>query len=184
MLKKCVGVMMLFFPVALCAQVTRPYTDSVEQAHYSSAKKAQSQTDYLLKSAKVSQAAAQAQFQELVKAYPAQAADVRHIADMHKWLANLLRNEQKQPLDKNFYQRVLFLLEDLASAVSGIKDKTLAQACTTAIDHGYYFAPMGQKLSSLRVITERVSDEITTMTGGYGKPQWGDFYQYLDGYSN
>ena len=183
MLKKYVGVMMLFFPVALCAQVTRPYTDSVEQAHFSSATKAQSQTDYLLKSAKVSQAAAQAQLQELVKAYPAQAADVQAVINMHARLANVLRNEQQMP-EKDFYQNVLFLLEDLASAVSGIKDKTLAQACTTAIDHGYYFAPRSQKLSSLRVITERVSDEITTMTGGYGKPQWGDFYQYLDGYSN
>ncbi len=184
MLKKCVSLMMLFFPLALCAQVTRPYTDSADRAHFSSAKQIQKGENYLLKSAKVSQAAAQAQLKKLAKAYPAHAADLQQVVNLHKWLANLLRNEQKQTLDKNFYRKALSLLEDLSLAVSGLKDETLAQECTTAIDHGYYFAPLGERLVALRVVAEYIGLKGASQTKGSVQPRWGTFYQHLDGYSN
>ena len=182
MLKKCVGLMVLFFPLAVCAQEGKLPIGPAEQAHFGVAQPQQPGTD-LLKSAKVSQAAATAQLKELAKEYPAHAADVQAIINMHERLANVLRNEQ-QMAEKDFYQNVLFLMEDLAAAVSGIKNEALVQACTTAIDHGYYFAPIGKKLSSLRVITVRVEDNISILSNGYATPQWGDFYKYLDGYSH
>jgi len=168
----------------VAGQMSGAYAARVERAHFGPATPIQkSKTEQLIKSAKVSQAAASAELRELAQAYPAQAAEVQTIVNMHDRLASLLRNEQRVP-EGYFYQNVLFLMEDLAAAVSEIKNETLAQACQAAIDHGYYFMPIGYKLSSLQVIADRVKDKVDVLSNGYATPQWGNFYQHLDGYSN
>ncbi len=178
MLKKYVSLLVLFVPFMVCAQ-TNPNYELVEKMHREMDLPQEVQPGpAALRVAKVSQAAADAQLTGLLKAYPSYEQPVRRIIRTHDQLVALLQNEQERDFDASFYQDALMQLEDLAATVSGLGDEKLVVQCKEILDHGYYFARMGDRLASLRVITDHVAAQSAL------SPAWGNFYQFLDMYSH
>ena len=142
-----------------------------------------SEVERTLLADQVLQKAIAQEFEQIVKKYPAQTEDVRHVARLHNELVGVFRQGLQDAFGAHFYQHVLIKMEDLSAAVSDIREDAVRYACLEVLDHRYLFTPMGKKTYSLKDIAGYVADKIGIYSNGFAQPKWGNFYETLAGYS-
>ncbi len=132
---------------------------------------------------KIQLAEAEREFEQIVNKYPQYATYINYVAQVHNEMSVWFRYGMNGQFGSHFYQSVLTKMEDLAAAISDIKPDAVRYACLEVLDHRYLFTPMGEKTYSLKDIAEHVAREIENQSEGAAKPQWGNFYEILGGYS-